>query len=110
MTVHKQPSPCLCCQRVADPRNCDNKNCVQWRQWFLARWELIRRYPRQHMEDAVLKPVGVPVGGRHYAAPHQVKTYLQTDPCQACICPRDLCSTPCRVRRAWEETKGATYL
>ena len=105
-----RPSPCLCCTRVADPRACDNKNCTQWRLWFLGRWELIHRYPREHMEAVQLKPVGVPVGGRHYAAPHQVKAYLQKDPCATCVCPKDLCTSPCRVRRAWEEAKGETFL
>ena len=106
----KQLSPCLCCTRVPDPRACDNKNCRQWRQWFLGRWELIRRYPRQQMDTAVLKPVGVSVGGRRYAPPHQVKAYLQKDPCKECICPKELCNAPCRVRRVWEEAKGETLL
>ncbi len=108
--TYKHPSPCLSCSRVPDPRACDNKNCRQWQQWFLGRWDLIHRYPRKQMDNAVLKPVGVPLGGRHYAAPHQVQAYLQKDPCEKCVCPKELCSTPCRVRRAWEEAKGETLL
>ena len=104
------PSPCLSCTRVRNPRACDDKTCKAWQAWFLSRWELIHRYPRQQMEQAELKSVGVNVGGRHYAAPHQVRAYLQTDPCQTCKCPKDLCATPCRVRRAWEEAKKEAFL
>ena len=71
---------------------------------------MIHRYPRRQMEQAELKPVGVSVGGTRYAAPHQVQAYLQKDPCKECMCPKDLCTTPCRVRRAWEEAKGEVFL
>ncbi len=110
MKAYKYPSPCLSCSRVQDPRMCDNKNCKPWRQWFLDRWALIHSYPRRQMEQAELKPVGVNVGGKHYAAPHQVRAYLKKDPCQDCVCPKELCSSPCRVRRAWEETKKEVFL
>ena len=36
-------SPCLTCNRVADPSDCQNKNCVQWKTWWLDRWEQIRK-------------------------------------------------------------------
>lgn len=110
MKKEKYPSPCLSCTLVADPRDCDNKNCQPWRKWFLHRWEQIHNYPRAHMEHAELKPVGVNVGGTHYAAPHQTRQYLNNDPCQACLCPKDLCSSPCRVKRAWEEAKQEVFL
>lgn len=110
MKSYQYPSPCLSCTRVADPRSCDNKNCKPWQQWFLDRWAMIHAYPRQSMEKADLKPVGVKVGGRHYAAPHQVRKYLATDPCKECLCPRDLCGSPCRVRRAWEESRKEAFL
>ena len=106
----KKASPCLCCTRVTDPRNCENKNCHPWRQWFLGRWEMIHNYPRQQMEDSKPTPVGVHLGGRHYAAHHQAEAYLKTDPCKACLCPKDLCTTPCRVRRAWEEARNEVFL
>ena len=109
--MHKlYPSPCLTCMRVKNPRACDDKDCKVWQNWFLSRWELIHKYPRQQMESAQLKPVGVNVGGTHYAAPHQVRAYLQTDPCENCKCPKDLCTTPCRVRRAWEEARQEAFL
>ena len=30
--------PCLLCTRVQDPDACENKQCAQWRSWFLAKW------------------------------------------------------------------------
>lgn len=99
-------SPCTLCARVRDPENCENKNCKVWQRWFLSRWALIRGFPRQAMEEAPMKPMGVPLGGRHYCHPAQARAYLQTNPCENCKCPRDLCDTPCRVRRTWEEMKG----
>ena len=110
MQKEKYPSPCLTCTRVADPRSCENKACQPWRKWFLSRWEQIHNYPRKKMEAVQMQPVGVNVGGVHYAAPHQVRQYLGSDPCEKCLCPKDLCSTSCRVRRAWEEAKKEVFL
>jgi len=106
--IYRTPSPCLSCRRVKDPENCENKQCKPWRDWFLARWALIHRYPRQQMEQAELKIVGVNVGGRYYSSPHQLEEYRKKDPCETCLCPKDLCTTPCPVRRAWEEGKGVS--
>ena len=36
-------SPCLNCTRVKDPKNCENKNCPVWREWFIRRWEEMRK-------------------------------------------------------------------
>lgn len=110
MTNEKYPSPCLSCTRVKDPRDCENKNCMLWRKWFLGRWELIHSYPAAMMAQAKMEPVGVPLGGRHYAAPHQVTAYLQKDPCQSCLCPKELCSSACRVKKSWEEAKKEVFL
>ena len=38
-----QKNPCLCCQRVADPAGCDNKDCKLWQRWFIAYWNELRR-------------------------------------------------------------------
>lgn len=99
-------SPCLYCSRVKDPENCENKNCKAWKKWFLSRWDLIRGYPRQAMDQIPLKPVGVSIGGHTYCHPNQRRAYIQTDPCNTCKCPRELCSMPCQIRRAWEKVKG----
>lgn len=104
-TIYRRPSPCLGCSRVKDPKNCENKQCKVWQEWFLERWEMIRAYPRQQMEQAQLKPVGVNVGGRYYSAPHQLEAYKKQDPCESCLCPKDLCTSPCSLRRVWAEGK-----
>ena len=102
-------SPCVSCTRVENPANCENKNCQVWRQWFIGRWDQLRAYPRLQQEQPP-KPAGVPLGGRHYAAPHQVRAYLETDPCENCCCPKDLCDTPCRVRKDWDAARNEVQL
>lgn len=103
-------SPCVSCTRVADPEKCENKYCNVWRQWFISSWDRMRGYPRQIRQDSKPEPAGVSLGGRHYAAPHETVKYLDTDPCQRCPCPRDLCTTPCRVRRRWEEARDEVFV
>ena len=103
--IYRYPSPCLSCTRVPHPEDCENKNCNPWQQWFLDQWELIHRFPRAHMEKAELKPAGVRVGGRYYAPPYQVEEYLRKDPCEACVCAGSVCTSPCRIRRSWEEAR-----
>lgn len=95
-------SPCLTCLRSECAEQCEDKRCPQWRRWFIGRWEQLCRYPRQVLERSAPQPVGVVIGGQHYAAPHQVLAYLNTDPCASCECyGSPECKTPCRVRRAW---------
>ena len=101
-------SPCLRCSRVADPAACENKNCVQWRRWFTQKWDDMRLVPRIEAERRPKETEGVVIGGVRYALPHRVRGYLDKDPCRDCLCPRDLCALPCRVKRdwlkAWEDT------
>ena len=35
--------PCDTCTRVKCPADCENKNCEVWRQWWIKRWEKIRK-------------------------------------------------------------------
>lgn len=102
----KTESPCLSCTRVRNPGNCENKQCKVWQKWFCEQWELTRRTARARMEAADPAPLGVSIGGRRYAQPHQVQDYLERDPCTVCLCPRELCTSPCRLRRQWEEVKA----
>lgn len=109
MARYKQPpltNPCLRCAQVADPENCQNKNCVDWQLWFTTRWDRMRQNLRQDMEALDLKPIGVNIGGNYYTPSHQRQAYLRKDPCKECFCPKDLCITPCPLRRSWEEAKG----
>ena len=56
----RSKSPCLSCTRVANPLDCENKQCKLWQKWFLARWALIHAYPRKAMDKDDRKPSGVP--------------------------------------------------
>lgn len=97
--------PCIRCTRVADPLECDNKNCRPWRQWFEDSWDSVRRAPRLQREARKRQMEGVVIGGQQYALPHRVHSYLDNDPCSGCLCPRDLCSIPCRIKRDWVAAK-----
>ena len=101
----KYESPCLTCTRVRDPKNCENKTCRDWQAWFIDRWESMRDFVRKDRLQAQMQEAGVPLGGHRYAPPHQVAEYLRKDPCSQCVVHH--CETPCPVRRAWEEKKGA---
>ena len=35
--------PCLTCTRVKDPNNCEKKKCVEWQEWFVKKWNDMRR-------------------------------------------------------------------
>lgn len=102
MIMKNTVNPCLVCGRCADPENCTDKSCRDWQRWFLQKWEQTRESFRQGKEQPN-PPAGVVVGGRHYAAPHEVRNYLRRDPCGSCLCPKDLCHTPCRKRLVWED-------
>lgn len=76
----RKMSPCRGCSRVADPAACEDKSCLQWRRWFIDRWDAMRRqYPLQEHTDC--------------------------DPCAACLCPRELCNVPCDRKQEWEERR-----
>lgn len=94
-------SPCVRCTKVKDPRDCENKDCRLWQTWFIEKWNDMRIAPRLAVETRPRQAEGVCIGGRYYALPHRVKSYIHTDPCEKCLCPRDLCAIPCRVKRDW---------
>lgn len=47
----KKPSPCLTCTIVKNPYNCENKLCMPWRRWFLARWLEINRFFQKAQDE-----------------------------------------------------------
>lgn len=102
-------SPCMRCERVKDPRECTDKDCVQWRRYFLQSWEGMRREVREQARALPTAPEGVNIGGTHYAPPHRVKGYLQTDPCKGCVCPQGLCLLPCARKRRWQNARAEVY-
>jgi len=99
-------SPCLTCTRVRDPQNCESKVCKDWRSWFISRWEAMRTNVQKSIRQTPVTEKGVPLGGRKYASPHQVRDFLRSDPCTTCYCPKDLCTQPCQLKLVWEERKG----
>lgn len=44
MCVKNCVSPCENCTRVQNPKGCENKNCKDWKAWFLHRWAQIHAY------------------------------------------------------------------
>lgn len=98
-------SPCLCCTRVKDPANCNNKNCIQWQIWFAESWEAARRQLRANMDKGSEPPKGVVIGGRSYIPPNQLHYYLEHDPCQGCPFRQTLCKEHCRTRLSWQAAR-----
>lgn len=43
----KKKNPCKTCTRVNDPYNCGNKDCVDWKEWFLSTWNRMHKKYRQ---------------------------------------------------------------
>ena len=108
MARYKHPAevnPCLSCTLVRDPENCQNKNCVAWQQWFIRRWDQLRLACRREMEELELTPIGVNIGGSYYTPAHRRLEYLRNNPCDNCLCPKDLCQTPCLLRRTWDDAR-----
>ena len=103
-------SPCMTCTRVKDPRGCDDKDCKAWQEWFTGRWDDLRHQVRVSMETVEEQPVGVNIGGTYYAAPHRVRRYLEQDPCTGCLCPRDLCRLPCKIKRRWLAAREDSFI
>ena len=51
MDTTKCNSPCETCTRVQDPKGCENKNCGDWRMWFLRRWAAFHRYSKVYGKE-----------------------------------------------------------
>ena len=97
--------PCCRCSRVPDPDNCENLHCTTWRTRYIQRWEEMRRQCRCRMDTVETVPLGVPLGGFHYAHPHRIREYRQQNPCHTCaVAP--LCREKCKVRLLWEQQGG----
>ncbi len=103
-------SPCLRCTRVKNPRGCENKECQVWRNWFVSRWDRMRLQTRLQREKLPDEKEGVNIGGITYALPHRVHSYLNNDPCEKCLCPKDLCMLPCKQKRNWIKAKEDVFL
>ena len=98
-------SPCLTCQRVRDPKNCENKMCEEWRRWWIGRWDAIREGVAKQAKGAGVQGHPVSVGGTQYHHPERVREFLKMDPCLRCPWRDGLCPNPCDTRKVWLEAK-----
>ena len=48
---------------------------------------------------------GVPLGGRQYYHPDDLRRYLEKDPCKACWLAKCSCQASCQLKRNWENAK-----
>ena len=104
------PPPCRVCYQVSDPVACENKNCKVWREWFIAKWDQRRQQLRQVMEQEPVPVQGVPLGGRQYYHPEQLRRYFEKDPCKICWLAECLCEEPCPFKKDWEDAKEEAEL
>lgn len=98
-------SPCLNCQRVRDPKNCENKTCREWQAWFIDRWDTMRKLILQAPQGEGIRGATISVGGREYHHPDRVRQFLKVNPCLRCPRAVGLCPSPCNTKKAWLEAK-----
>lgn len=97
--------PCRTCQRVRDPKNCENKLCKEWQAWFVDRWESMRRYVQQAEQGKCVQGETISVGGERYHHPDRARRFLEENPCMQCQRRNGLCLSPCKVRKTWDSEK-----
>lgn len=103
----KHHSPCLTCTRVLDPQVCENKECRPWRQWFIGRWALIYAYGQLNLM------LSDPCAEHNVEDKRNLNSTIRQsseDPCDGCVCPKDMCTVPCRAKRIWQEQKEDVFL
>ena len=97
--------PCEACQRVRNPKDCENKLCREWQAWFIDRWEAMRANIMHADCGIAIQADTVSVGGTKYHHLDQVRRFMETNPCLHCIRSNGLCARPCQVKRTWNEEK-----
>ena len=97
--------PCLECTRVVNPANCENKQCKEWQNWFIARWDAMRASLYASAAPLTVERDAITVGGYKYSHPDYVRKFLKDKPCLTCNCPADLCKEPCTLLVVWEAMK-----
>ena len=43
--------PCSICTKCQDPNKCENKNCKDWKAWFLDRWKKLHNFYKRYGEN-----------------------------------------------------------
>ena len=44
-------SPCIACNKVKDPADCENKNCNIWRKWFISKWKTFNAFSEKWSKE-----------------------------------------------------------
>ncbi len=74
-------SPCLTCISVERPGECVNKNCGDWRKWFMQRWNEMRTAPLQKLKALDHTTLStddyIVVGGHKYYHPDTVRKRME---------------------------------
>lgn len=73
-------SPCLTCVIVERPGECGNKNCGDWRKWFMQRWNEMRTAPLQKLkalDQNISTDDYIVVGGHKYYHPDTVRKRME---------------------------------
>lgn len=47
----KKQHPCKTCTKVKSPYTCSNRNCADWKAWYLERQKLINGYAEKNLPD-----------------------------------------------------------
>lgn len=89
------PSPCESCPRN-NTRQCSGKDCQPWLIRYRYRQKKINAYARKLAGDIRPQSGSVWV----YPHPDEVRRYLDTDPCDSCMC-RNWCDEICPKKAAW---------
>lgn len=90
----KYPSPCDSCPSRNGP--CPGKDCDRWQIRYRYRQKQINAYAKQLVESTAIEKRNVWT----YPRPDEVRRYLQTNPCEKCMC-RNFCKGNCAVKRKW---------
>lgn len=102
-------SPCLTCQRVRDPKNCENKLCKEWQDWWIGWWEDMRNKVREKACGKGIAGNPISVGGTKYHHPDHVAVFLAMDPCVRCPWRDGLCPGSCETKQMWLEMEESIH-
>lgn len=90
------PNPCDTC-----PECTSTNGCERWRIRYRYRQKQINAFARHLVEKNSMPEEKA---SWVYLHPDEVRRYLDTNPCDACMC-REWCEDICKVRADWWEAK-----
>ena len=65
---------------------------------------------RQIKEQEAKAGRGIPLGGRNYYHPDDLRLYFEKDPCKVCWLAQCPCQEPCQLKQNWEDAKEALHI